>query len=190
MVNRYKYILVIGVGILIGGCNSLTVHKVTSTVFDGVPSMPSPEQYCYDYHQKALQDEREAAKKLEAQALQAGDRSVHPPYAEKRCNDCHNKESDSGFVTEKEALCAVCHKNFLEGSNVHGPAAVGSCLECHLPHNAPNPSLLKKVNGELCATCHREQRQAESLHKAVAEKSISCVKCHNPHAGNNPFFLK
>lgn len=189
MHKRYINIFVIGASILIFGCDPLTVHKVTSTVFDGVPSMPSPEQYCKDYHQNALQAEREAAKQKEAQASQ-GDLSVHPPYAEKRCNDCHNKETDSGFVTEKEALCAVCHKNFLKGTYAHGPAAVGSCLECHLPHNSPNPSLLKKRNGELCATCHREQRQAASLHKTVAEKSISCVKCHNPHAGNNPFFLQ
>ena len=188
MQKRRVYFILICVTILLYGCEPLTMHKVATTIFDGVPTMPSPEKYCYEYHQQTLHAEQEEAKR-KAQSEKISGQSSHRPYEDKRCNDCHNKETDSGFVTSKEELCGVCHKNLLDGKFAHGPAAVGSCLECHVPHNSQYPRLLKKDIGELCSSCHHEKRQAERLHNAVAAKGISCVNCHNPHSGNKPFFL-
>ncbi len=174
---------------LLSGCDPVTTHKITSTIFDGVPSMPSAEEYCRDYHQKALAEEREAAKK-EQLAKQSAEASVHPPYAEKRCNDCHDKNTDSGFVAPKKDLCFVCHKDFLQGSFAHGPAAVGDCLACHLPHSSSNPSLLKTPKGQICWVCHKEPRVAQGLHGAAKDKGLVCTDCHNPHAANARFFLE
>lgn len=186
----YKIIvilLIIATAFALGGCDPLTVHKVTSTVFDGVPSMPSPEQYCKDYHEKATLAERESERKKQQSETQD---SNHPPYTEKRCNDCHNKDAESGFVVEKDALCAHCHKGYPEGNFLHGPAAVGACLKCHLPHTSKNPSLLIKPKAELCGICHAEARAAKSLHATMATKGVLCTDCHDPHGGNNRFFLR
>lgn len=171
------------------GCDPLTVHKVTTTIFDGVPSMPSAEQYCKDYHQEALVKERSATQKNKLLA-EKGTESVHPPYEEKKCDNCHNKNTDSGFVVPLNDLCGVCHKNFLKGAYAHGPAAVGACLECHIPHNSPNTKLLKLPLDKICDRCHQEERLATALHNMVKGKGLICTNCHNPHAGNSPFFLE
>jgi predicted CXXCH cytochrome family protein len=160
-----------------------------STIFDGVPRLPPAEQYCKEYHQRALAEETEAEKQkaLEGEKAQA---SVHPPYAEKRCDDCHDKNTDSGFVVAAKDLCNVCHPDFIKGAYSHGPAAVGSCLACHAPHNSQYQSLLKKPIGELCENCHQEKRLAMKLHDTVKSKKMVCTDCHNPHGGNNRFFLE
>jgi predicted CXXCH cytochrome family protein len=189
MAKHGKTLWIAAAMIILCGCDSVTLHKVTSTIFEGVPSLPPAEQYCKAYHQKALAEEREAAIKGDAaQALVTG--SIHPPFAEKQCDNCHDKTTDSGFVVpKKEQLCAVCHTDFIKGAYAHGPAAVGACLECHVPHDSPNPKLLKAPREKICGICHREQRQARRMHEKVGAKGIVCVECHNPHAGNNPFFL-
>jgi predicted CXXCH cytochrome family protein len=171
------------------GCDPVTRYKVTSTIFDGVPRMPPAEEYCREYHVKASAEEREAEKKKESAEADAGS-SKHPPYAEKRCNDCHDKNTDSGFIAPANQLCGVCHKNFITSTFVHGPASVGSCLNCHVPHNSQYPSLLKKSPEEICRICHAEARLAKGMHDAVHGKGLVCIDCHDPHGGNNNFFLK
>jgi predicted CXXCH cytochrome family protein len=170
-----------------GGCDPLTVHKVTSTIFDGVPSLPPAEQYCKEYHERATKEELEAARKKQ---LNAAEESSHPPYADKRCNDCHDKGSDSGFVVAADKLCAHCHKGFPTGNYLHGPAAVGACLKCHLPHSSKEPSLLTKPKSELCTVCHAESRIAQKLHATSKTKGLVCTDCHDPHGGADRFFMR
>jgi predicted CXXCH cytochrome family protein len=174
---------------LLSGCDPVTTHKITSTIFDGVPSMPSAEEYCQDYHQKKLAEETEAEKQKQL-AREKGLASEHPPYAEKRCDNCHDKNTDSGFVVPTKDLCNVCHPDFLKGAFAHGPAAVGACTMCHVPHNSRFQSLLKKPKNEICDSCHQEKRQAVGLHNSVKAKNMVCTDCHNPHAGNARFFLE
>lgn len=189
MGNKGKIFWIAAAMALLCGCDPVTRHKITSTIFEGVPSLPPAEEYCRAYHEKASAEEREAAgKKAAAEAKVAG--SIHPPYAEKQCDNCHDKSTESGFVVpKKEQLCAVCHAGFIKGAYAHGPAAVGSCLECHVPHDSSFPKLLKIARENLCGTCHRERRQAQRMHDKVGAKGISCPDCHNPHGGNNPYFL-
>lgn len=178
--------------VLLCGCDPIARHKVLTTVFDGVPSLPPPEQVCAEYAEKrvvAVRDEL-TGKKATAEAKPAGDKSRHPPYEEKRCDNCHDKTTQSGFVTPLKELCFVCHAGFIKGSYVHGPVAAGDCLFCHEPHTSRNPSLLKKDVSDICAVCHREKRMAASLHAKVAERKIGCAECHNPHYGNVQYFLK
>ena len=187
-----KLLLLAVLIILSAGCDPVARHKMLSTVFDGVPSLPEPEQLCRDYADRKVAELRDelTGKKTVQVAVTAGDRSQHPPYVAKKCDDCHDKTTESGFVKPKQELCYVCHKGFIKGSYVHGPVAAADCLFCHEPHTSRYPALLKKDFDETCAMCHREERMAGSLHKRVAESRIRCVECHNPHSGTAPYFIK
>ncbi|MEI6827847.1 MAG: cytochrome c3 family protein [Desulfuromonadales bacterium] len=173
--------------LLTSACDPLTVHKVSSTIFDGVPTLPSAEQFCRDYHIQATKDEL-AAQQKQLQGVKQG--SSHPPFAEKRCNDCHDKSTESGFVVAANVLCAHCHKGYPAGNFLHGPAAVGACRKCHAPHTSDNPTLLVNPAAEVCDTCHAEARSSSKLHTASRAKGIVCTDCHDPHGGSNRFFLK
>jgi predicted CXXCH cytochrome family protein len=173
---------------LLFGCTPTTRYEVLSTIFDGVPSLPPPEQFCATYIKEA-----EIKKQNEAENTGKSSREkvTHPPYEEKKCDNCHDKSTDSGFVVKsKNELCFVCHKDFLKGHFVHGPAATGDCLFCHDPHSSLNPSLLKVPLTDVCDKCHREKRQSASMHNTVKMRGIVCVNCHDPHSENVRFFLR
>jgi len=174
---------------MVSGCDPLTVHKVTSTIFDGVPDLPPADQYCQDFYQNKLKEDQEAATKMSA-ANSRQQSSIHPPYAEKRCEGCHDKSTASGLIKPRNEICFVCHPTIIKSTFVHGPASVGSCMECHDPHSSPYPSLLKTDKALICATCHREKRAALALHTRVAARGLLCTDCHNPHAGTIQYFLR
>jgi len=193
MPKRLKIALPVAVlvGIVCAACGPIARHEVFSTIIDGCPSLPSPQQLCEDYAAKAVASQRaeaEGKKNVPGEAVKG---SQHLPYIEKRCDDCHDKSKESGFVVDsKKKLCFVCHTDFIKGAFVHGPAAVGDCLACHEPHTSQHPSLLKTGPGDICATCHREKRQAAALHETVAGHNMICTNCHDPHFGNVQYFLK
>lgn len=172
------------------GCDPVTRHKVTSTIFDGVPSLPEPEQLCQEYHEKKLSEEQEGKAKKATDTVAASSMSTHPPYGQKKCEKCHDKTKDSGLIRPRNEICFVCHPKIIKKSYVHGPAAVGGCLECHDPHSSKEPSLLKVEKAVLCLSCHREVRVAAGMHSMVTAKGLLCMECHNPHAGDAPFFLR
>jgi predicted CXXCH cytochrome family protein len=177
--------------LLLGACSEVTRHQVLTTIFDGVPSMPPAEQLCKDYAVEVLAKDRDERSGKSKPAVSSAVASTHKPYGEKRCDDCHDKTTESGFVVKnKTELCFVCHTDFIKGSFVHGPVAVGDCLACHDPHTSALPSLLKVAAADICAVCHREPRQAASLHDMTVTHGLICVNCHSPHYGNVRFFLK
>jgi predicted CXXCH cytochrome family protein len=151
--------------------------------------MPPAEQYCREYHESKLVEESESAKKKQESVL-VGKASVHPPYAEKQCDGCHDKNKQDGLIAPRAQLCFICHPDIIKKAFVHGPAATGSCLECHEPHSTPNEALLKTDKVVLCAVCHREKRLAAAMHDSVAAKGMICTDCHDPHGGASPVFLK
>ena len=188
---NYMRVITICVLMLLCGCNPVTRHMVLTTVFDGVPSLPPPEQICQEYADKKVNELRDELTGRKADNDKpTGDKSHHKPYENKECNKCHDKTTESGFVTPKKDLCYVCHTGFIKGAYVHGPVAALDCLFCHEPHTSRYPFLLKKDVGMMCTTCHREDRMALSLHKKMAASKIECTECHNPHFGNVPYFLK
>jgi predicted CXXCH cytochrome family protein len=171
------------------GCDPLVSHKITSTLFDGVPSLPPPEQFCQEYHEKKTAEDLEISRKKQSAAINQNG-SIHAPYKKKSCNDCHDKTKQNGLVLPKQELCLLCHPDITKGEFAHGPAAVGGCLECHDPHSSKFPSLLKAFNGTICITCHSEARLSEKMHQNVKSKGVVCVDCHNPHAGSTKYFLQ
>ena len=189
MQNKLGSILWIACALIVlCGCDPLTVHKVTSTIFDGVPTLPPPEQFCQEYQVKKAVEEKDATLKSAAQRVDTG--SSHLPYKEKRCNGCHDKSQESGLIRPKDNLCFVCHPTIGDVNMAHGPAAVGSCLECHEPHSANYPALLKVEKAKLCIGCHQEKRLAQAMHDKVSTNGMVCMDCHDPHAGSAAYFLR
>lgn len=186
--KRYIFVLVLSLTAFTCGCDPINRHKVLTTIFDGVPSLPPPEQICEEYAaQKIAALNAPAAKSESAQEQKV---SQHLPYVEKRCDDCHDKNAENGLIRPKDQLCFVCHTDFIKGAYVHGPVAVGQCLACHVPHDSPYGPLLKVDKKELCVTCHREKRLAAALHQKATDNNLVCTDCHNPHYGNLHYFLK
>ena len=188
--KRYTCIGLFAVCAVLGlsGCDPITRHKVASTIFDGVPALPPPEQLCEEYAEKRVAAAKEELVQKETKKGPAG--STHPPYQEKQCDGCHDKTKEGGLIQPKNKLCFVCHTNFIKGAYVHGPVATADCLACHEPHLSNFPKLLKSTPEKICGTCHRERRIAAAMHDKVAAQQLICVDCHDPHFGNAQFFLK
>lgn len=179
---------------LLQGCGDpVRNHKILSTIFDGVPSLPDQTTICEEYYIARTEAEAEGLNMAEAgRSNNVSQRSSHKPYDEKKCNDCHSndKNQNDGLIVPKQELCAVCHVDFVKGTNVHGPVAVGDCLACHLPHNSNHKALLIEDPDVICATCHQENRLAAAMHERFVVKTISCGECHDPHSGDARYFLK
>jgi predicted CXXCH cytochrome family protein len=179
----------VGLAAALSGCDSVTRHKVLTTIFDGVPSLPPPEQLCMEYAEAqvaaAMQEELP-----EADASQKFAGSTHLPYAEKNCNGCHDRNKEGGLILPRAKLCFACHTDFFKGKMLHGPAAVGACLSCHSPHKGRYPNLLMYGKTELCNRCHQESRIAAKMHDRLTAQNMACVDCHDPHSGDVPYFLK
>ena len=169
------------------GCDPVTRHKVLSTVFDGVPAPPNPDDICAGY----LDAQKTTAAQGEGQGP-AATGSNHKPYTEKRCSDCHaqSKTENGGLIHPRQELCFVCHDTIIAGTFVHGPVAVGDCLACHLPHSSSNPFLLRQQPEKICQSCHREERLAATMHQKVSDRSMACGDCHDPHSGQARYFLR
>ena len=179
--------------LLLSGCDPVTRHKALSTIFDGVPTLPPAENLCKDYYTQRVAAERSGATVTgEGGNVTTVIASVHLPYEEKRCSDCHTEDKDKndGLVRQKRELCFVCHKDFIKGSFVHGPVAVGECQACHLPHNSTFTGLLKTEKGKLCESCHREKRLTTGMHERFVARQMVCIDCHDPHFGEVRYFLK
>lgn len=181
----------LALGVALSGCDPWLRSRIVTTVFDGVPALPNPTEYCQAYHEHATAKEKaqaEAAKQKDSPDKMG---SEHPPYEERRCNDCHDqsKGDAGGLKLPRNELCESCHTGFVQGTFVHGPVAVRDCLSCHEPHTSAYSSLLKMDRKVICIVCHHEERQTAAMHKRFVEQSINCVDCHNPHASNIRFFL-
>ena len=175
--------MLVGLALLVG-CDQVARHKVLSTVFDGVPQLPPAEALCEDYLAEMTVS---SANEGDGEVRSSG--SSHRPYAEKECRSCHESAKNNALITTPDKLCFICHVDFVQGSNVHGPVSVGDCLACHLPHTSKHASLLQKNADDICAKCHVEERLAAAMHKSLKERGMACVDCHDAHAANGHYFL-
>ncbi|MFW8600013.1 cytochrome c3 family protein [Desulfobacterota bacterium M19] len=186
--------------ITLSGCfhfDPLVKHKILTTVFDGVPDLPSLDELCRDnldslfnkyYEQKIA--EAAAGNWEENKTKKKETRSTHRPWREKNCLACHDFKADNKLRLPKNKICYLCHKNFIQGKYVHGPVAVGACLACHNPHSTGHLYLLRRSLKTICYKCHVEKRQAFQMHKKVISRGMYCVDCHDPHSGKRHYFLK
>lgn len=123
-----------------------------------------------------------------------GTKIQHPPYATKKCFNCHKKDADGNpiknqFVANQPDLCYKCHDRVDDKTNVH-PALKGKCTACHSPHESVNVSLLKKKISDTCVNCHDAPgMDAANKHSAII-MTKSCVRCHEPHSSQLKKLLK
>lgn len=190
--------LSLGLLMFMCGCSDPVLkHSLLSTLFDGVPALPTTEKLCEEEMGEKYKEFYEALAKEEASG-QGGENSArqrkvvskHRPFAEKKCEGCHDFQKTNLLVVEKNELCFVCHKDFVLERHVHGPVAVGDCLACHYPHDSKYAALLQESKDHICAKCHREERLAVAMHKEVISHQMNCIDCHDPHSSEAPYFLK
>ena len=129
---------------------------------------------------------------------------VHKPLVEKGCNACHDAHGGDFRANladaEGTALCLKCHAGV--GTKVrvkHKALERQGCTACHTPHASDEPKGLIRATGQLCISCHQEQRDGAHV-KTFSGKhplsgvldphrkgqELSCVSCHAPHGSDNP----
>ena len=188
--KRFLYIWMFAIcaPLILSGCDPIARYKITSTIFDGVPALPPPEQLCEEYAEKQVAKAKAELLHQETKTVATG--SSHLPYQEKQCDGCHDKTKQDGLIKPKNELCSVCHADFVKGTYIHGPVATADCLSCHESHTSSFPKLLKTTPDKVCETCHREKRISAAMHDKFASQQLLCADCHDPHFGNAQFFLK
>ena len=121
---------------------------------------------------------------------------VHAPAADD-CTSCHDVEvgDDATTVTlmeEEPSLCVFCHDDFEQAVEAdletpHFPVTE-SCLTCHDPHSAEEPTLLRASPVTLCADCHDMDDLGER-HGGQLTEATRCGNCHNPHGSDHNTML-
>jgi predicted CXXCH cytochrome family protein len=131
-----------------------------------------------------------------AAALEVSFPFAHPPFAERKCLDCHRahqSEHEHLLLLPERELCLGCHprvsENLVHAGYLHEPITT-ECRSCHVAHGAADRRLLRAAPRELCLSCHeevaREASAAEGLHvHGALDKEGSCLACHTPHAGSS-----
>ena len=138
------------------GCTTDKKRKWLTLFFDGVPpegavtNAPAVE---YDENGKPLD------KKVVVSAAQPAAPKpkfvAHPPYEDKKCNECHESRFSVKMKGPQDKVCFSCHDDFLTKFKVkHQPAENGECSSCHDPHGNANPKMVLQTGSALCATCH------------------------------------
>ncbi len=112
------------------------------------------------------------------------------------CSSCHTVHAPLDPVRNRKTqaeVCFVCHQEQRADSlriSTH-PIDAGKviCADCHNPHGAAGPKLLKKNTvTETCFSCHAEKRGPFLWeHQPVSE---DCTNCHTPHGSNISPLLK
>lgn len=124
------------------------------------------------------------------------------------CSNCHNPHTDrsnnndkmlradvpaaSPYRTTARQLgyetCITCHRDLraqiLKPS--HHPIVEGKvqCHNCHEPHGAMTPVMLKAESyRDLCLTCHTDKRGPFIWNHAPAMEN--CATCHTPHGSSH-----
>ncbi len=165
------------------GCSEERNYQTLSFFFDGVP----------DPHAVATTQGivREDGSTTGGPPRPAGTvMSVHKPYADQKCTECHAGTSITVSAVQDPNLCSKCHEKVFQGHTaMHGPVIGKACLWCHEPHESASKSLLKTTAPSLCLQCH-ERELLSTKEPAHTSPTTSCLDCHNGHGGEKIPFLR
>jgi predicted CXXCH cytochrome family protein len=167
------------------GCSSEKRYKVLSFFFDGVPNPNAPAgANGAEGDEFAGGQQAGGAPKLLA--------IIHKPYAENKCNDCHDNASGrfDDFQKLDSSICLKCHDSLRTQYPVmHGPVAVGECNLCHVPHESTTPHLLRDDAPAVCTQCHQPELLSPTPREHLMPTK-SCLDCHSGHGGTEHGLLK
>lgn len=156
------------------GCSIERNYATLSFFFDGVPN---PEA------------KARAAALLTADMRASATYTLHKPFAEEQCAECHTGKLK---ITDRDSqMCMKCHADApTKYVKMHGPVAAAACLWCHSPHESAEAHLLRKPARQVCAQCHDQTLLSAERVPAHADAQVSCLDCHNGHGGPASMFLK
>jgi predicted CXXCH cytochrome family protein len=198
--------------------NCTTCHGPHATDFPH-QLKKSVNDTCLSCHQ-AVQQQIAKSKVVHGAVAQGCD-ACHDPHAssqpnelrarmDKVCLTCHATEIKTAAGRTIPGMAAV-----LASKNLHGPVRAAGCSECHQPHAADQPNLLKRYyidsfyasfdlnDYALCFSCHDKQlvlqpktttltgfrdgqRNLHFLHVNRADKGRTCRTCHEVHGSDLP----
>ncbi len=147
-------------------------------------SEKSAAQLCSACHSKQVAAISEAGASHRDKLSCAGCHQVHPAAA---CTQCHAEHPQQGAGIPES--CFICH-----APSSHPHYAVGSCQDCHQPHQPLALDLSKREPlGPVCVSCHQQvaeqfaampgghsQQDCANCHSQHT-KLRKCVDCHQPH---------
>lgn len=119
---------------------------------------------------------------------------VHPPFAEKACEFCHEGNYKKLLNDGTKDLCYTCHTDIQElvtESKVKHPAfEIAECTDCHTPHASLQQKLVKHPGGKVCTDCHNDKgpEEGEKAHGVI--DLLGCRACHEPHGGPRKSMLR
>jgi DmsE family decaheme c-type cytochrome len=124
------------------------------------------------------------------------------PFAQGGCTSCHGPSTahlamkqpypDIVFdgphkspVEVRNQVCLSCHQGDQMVINWQGSQmqrAGVACTDCHKPHAAKDPMLVKSEQSQICFTCHQDIRADtyKYSHHPIREGLVTCSDCHNP----------
>jgi predicted CXXCH cytochrome family protein len=133
---------------------------------------------------------------LSCHAKSKGESTRHQPFAQGRCQLCHNAHAGDGqAMAEKEVgqICLDCHQQTaarLKEKTLHQPFAERACTACHAPHGSSVANDLLKPDPTLCLGCHQVIAKAWQDGKPHQAAVDGCANCHVGHASAGPGLLK
>ncbi len=118
--------------------------------------------------------------------------SRHPPFVERRCQECHVRGSGQAPRPDFMNACRQCHEPLFAYRRFgHAPAVSADCLVCHFMHVSSNEALLKAPQSTLCVSCHLAQHDDEAsdtYHNEI--EGLRCTACHDPHSADSQLLLR
>jgi predicted CXXCH cytochrome family protein len=179
-------VLTLGLALQVFGCATPEErHRLLTIFFDGVPPLyPEEPEWVLEDPEEG---ETPQAKPAVAVNLNA---SVHEPYGNKECEECHSTRYSNQLKAEGEDLCWTCHdREDFSDEVVHGPFAAGFCQGCHEPHRSEYEYLLVSDRADLCEGCHERYDMAAIPEHSGGDERL-CQSCHDPHAAERKYMLK
>ena len=117
---------------------------------------------------------------------------VHQPYDEGNCKACHGAVTATrAMLSPDSSVCLSCHEQVSQQYPVmHGPVAVGACLQCHRPHEARFRHLLRDADTRLCDQCHDRDLLLGPVPPAHQDPERGCLECHVGHGASEHNLLR
>jgi len=88
-------------------------------------------------------------------------------------------------VAVQNAMCTGCHAPDLGFGWHGGPHDLNdvACADCHTSHGGADPVLRTATQPEVCANCHRRERNEtlKAFAHPVDDGGMACTGCHSPH---------